>query len=178
VTPAEEPTARVQEILEQRARALARAPAEGAPGDTVRLLVIEVGPERYGVELDRVREVSRTAVPSPVPGAPPEWAGLVNLRGNLHWVLNLRRYLGLEPGEAQGSGSLVLATAGGYTIGLLSDALPALGLVHSDDVRPAPAGWNGSHKGIIRGVTPDLVSVLDLGGLLNAPDVDARGQLS
>lgn len=178
MTPAEEATARVREILEQRARALARAPAEGAPGDTVRLLVLEVGPERYGVELNRVREVSRTAVPSPVPGAPPEWAGLVNLRGHLHWVLDLRRYLGLEPGEAQGGRSVVLATAGGHAIGLLSDALPALGLVRPADMRPAPAGWTGSRKALLRGVTPDLVSVLDLDALLDDPDVDARGQLS
>jgi purine-binding chemotaxis protein CheW len=176
VTPAEEPTGRVQEILEQRARALARAPAEVTPpGETVRILVLEVGPERYGVDLDRVREVSRTAVPSPVPGAPPEWAGLVNLRGRLHWVLDLRRYLGLESGEAEGSRSVVLATAGGHAIGLLSDALPALRLVPPAGVRSAPAGWNGARRAIIRGVTTDLVSVLDLDALLEAPDVDAGG---
>jgi purine-binding chemotaxis protein CheW len=176
---ADEPFARVQEILELRARMLARAPTDAAPGDTVRLLVLEVGPERYGVELDRVREVSLTAVPSPVAGAPPEWAGLVNLRGHLHWVLDLRTYLGLEPGQAEGDRSVVLATSGGQTVGLLSDALPALRLVPSADMRPVPAGWDRPRKAILRSVTTDLVSVLDLDALLlDDPDVDARREPS
>jgi purine-binding chemotaxis protein CheW len=173
VTPAHDPIPAAEEILQRRARALARTPTDRAAEDAVRLLVLQVGPEQYGVELGCVQEVSRRATPSPVPGAPPEWAGLVNVRGTLHWVLDLRRYLGLDCDQAQ-EGSIALASANGHTIGLLSDALPTFTLLASADVRPPPAGWNGSHRAIVRGVTPDLVSVLDLDALLNSLTLDAR----
>ena len=83
----------VRRVLEERARALARAPDDQADGDAVELVVLTVGAERFGVDVRLVREVRPLAGLAPVPGTPGWWSGLVNLRGGLCPVLSLERYL-------------------------------------------------------------------------------------
>src|SRR5688572_24011231 len=85
----------VQSILLARARELARPPQAETRGETVELVVLALGAERYGVSSQNVQAVHALAGLTPAPGLPPFWAGLVNLRGRLVPVLNLRRYLGL-----------------------------------------------------------------------------------
>ena len=85
----------VQRILEARARELSREPEADARGDTVELVVLALGPERYGVAGQLVQAIHPLSGLTSVPGLPAFWAGLVNLRGRLYPVLNLRRYLGL-----------------------------------------------------------------------------------
>ncbi len=85
----------VRQVLEERARALARPPEDQADGDALELVVLAVGAERYGVDVRQVREVRPLAGLAPVPGTPACWVGLVNLRGSLCPVLSLRRYLRL-----------------------------------------------------------------------------------
>jgi len=88
----------VERILQERANALAVPPKAESADDALSVVVVAVGPERYGIEITRIREVQPLHGLVGVPGAPSTWAGLVNLRGSLYPVLNLRVHLGLEPG--------------------------------------------------------------------------------
>jgi purine-binding chemotaxis protein CheW len=161
----------IQSILLARARELARPPEAKARGDTAELVVLALGAERYGVSSQHVQAIHALAGLTPVPGLPPFWAGLVNLRGRLYPVLNLRRYLGL-PGEAPAGGKLVLAAAAGLSVALWVDEVPEVRQVPLADIGPhlsealdSQAGAAGRH-----GLTPDLLAVLDLEALL----ADAR----
>lgn len=77
----------IQAILEARARALARVPPAQEADDGADFIVIALGPERYGVPLKLVREIRPCERVTPIPGTPPFWFGLANLRGRLHPVL-------------------------------------------------------------------------------------------
>src|SRR5687767_11226833 len=88
----------IEAVLAERARLLARAPvAEDAEEGGFDLVVLRTGDERFGLALEAVRESDRIGVLAELPGTPPAWRGLVNLRGTLHPVLDLRAAFGGAP---------------------------------------------------------------------------------
>jgi chemotaxis signal transduction protein len=172
--PAADPAA-VTRILADRARALA-VPLPGADADdVVELVVLVVGPERYGVPTGHVVEVLTLAGLARVPGLPPPWAGIVNVRGTLYPVLDLRCYLSLpEAGERAGSKKVALVGAAGLTVGLLVDDAEEIRRVPAEQVGQPLVGSAGATRGQIRGVTPDLLTVLDTAELLTDPRLVVR----
>ena len=173
--PAGPPDEAGQRVLEERARALAAALVTEEPVDTVELVVLTVGPERYGVDAERVGEVRPLAELTPVPGAPPFWAGIVNVRGTLYPVLDLHRYLGLPRADGDDQArTVVLVSGAGLTVGLMVE--------DAAGVRPVPAGAVGPPLGAasdavnaaVRGVTEDLLAILDIEALLADPRLVVR----
>jgi chemotaxis signal transduction protein len=160
----------VRQVLEERARALARPPADQADGDAVELVVLTVGVERFGVDVRLVREVRPLAGLAPVPGTPGWWAGLVNLRGSLCPVLSLERYLragrAAPDADGQAPGVLVVVTAP-FTAALLVDAAAEVRRVAPATLRSV-TGATGD-PAAAQAVTDDLVQVLDPGVLLADP---------
>jgi purine-binding chemotaxis protein CheW len=163
---------RLQQVLEERARLLARPAADHAGEDVVELVVLTVGAERYGVDVRLVREVRPLAGLAPVPGTPGVWAGLVNLRGSLYPVLSLGRYLqaagpGGEAGTA-GPGVLVVVTAP-FPAALLVDATAEVRRYRPGELRPLQAAAGDHAHPAVTAVTPDLLQVLDPAAVLADP---------
>lgn len=119
-----------EEIFRQRARQYADpgkttdAPAE----DAVRVLVFDVEDETYGLDVGCVQSVRPLPSITRVPNAPAFYRGLVNVRGAVVTVLDLRAFFGLTP--AQRASELVVVQFGALTLGVLARA------VH--DVTPIP----------------------------------------
>jgi purine-binding chemotaxis protein CheW len=162
----------VRQVLEERARALARPPDGHAYGDAVELVVLTVGAERYGIDVRLIREVRPLAGLAPVPGTPAFWSGLVNLRGSLCPVLSLRRYLGAAGGaqDADGPdhGVLVVVTAP-FTAALLVDAAAEVRRCPPSELQPTGAAAGDRAHAAIQAVTGDLLQVLDPATLLADP---------
>ncbi len=158
--PDAETTAR---ILAERARVLA-VPLDGeVAGETVELVVLAVGPERYGLDSRSVVEVATLSRLARVPGLPPVWAGIVSLRGTLYAVLDLRRVLSVpEAGDPAGPAKVALVAAAGLTVGLLVDDAVEIARVPVSRIGPPLLGTPGT----TRGVTADLLTVLDVAQLL------------
>jgi purine-binding chemotaxis protein CheW len=159
--------ATVARILAERATALARPLQAEAAGEVVDLVALAVGPERYGLDAGHMVEVRPLAGLARVPGLPAVWAGILNVRGALCPVLDLRRYLSLpEPDSGPGQPKVALVAGSGLTVGLLVDE--ALGIVRVPVAQLAPplTGAAGAGRAPVRGVTPDLVTVLDIDALL------------
>jgi purine-binding chemotaxis protein CheW len=160
----------VRQVLEERARALARPPDDHDDGDALELVVLAVGGERYGVDVRQIREVRPLTGLAPVPGTPAFWSGVVNLRGGLCPVLSLRRYLrGAAPAaEAEEAGVLVVVTAP-FTAALLADAAAEVRRCPPEDLRPAPGAAGDRAHAAVHAVTDDLVQLLDPAVLLAEP---------
>lgn len=163
--------AAIQAIFEERASVLARSSEDAARGETTGLLVLALGDERYGVDMQRVQEIEELQRLTPVPGTPAAWAGLVNLRGSMYPVLDLRRYLSLPAAEAseQRVAKVALVSAAGLTVGLMVDEVPEVRHVATEEISAPVAESAGGRPDIVRGVTPDMLSVLDLDVLLSDP---------
>ena len=175
LTPAEEQTtlaAQTQDaeditrVLEERARALARSSeADETSGETIGMVVLAVGDERYGVEVQEIEPLDKI---TPIPGTPAFWSGVVNLRGSMYPVLDIERYLGLPSSEEVESPKVALVSRNGLSVGLLVDEVPEIRQVKVSDIGP-PVADGSSKAEVVRGVTPDMLSVLDLEALLSDP---------
>jgi purine-binding chemotaxis protein CheW len=161
---------RLQQVLEERARRLARPAVDHAGEDLVELVVLSVGTERYGVDVRLVREVRPLAGLAPVPGTPEVWSGLVNLRGSLCPVLSLRRHLQVAGPEdaTAGPGVLVVVTAP-YPAALLVDAAAEVRRCRPGELRPVQAAAGDRAHAAVTAVTADLLQVLDPAAALADP---------
>jgi purine-binding chemotaxis protein CheW len=178
LTPAEEHTTLaaaagdtddITRVLEERARALARSSDEDeTSGETIGMVVLAVGEERYGVEVQDVQEIEPLDKITPIPGTPAFWTGVVNLRGSMYPVLDIERYLGLPASEGVASPKVALVTRNGMSVGLLVDEVPEIRPVKVSEIGP-PVADGSSKAEVVRGVTPDMLSVLDLEALLSDP---------
>ena len=95
-----------------------------------RVLVVAVDRETFGIPVEQVREVIRSAALRRVPGSPPVLRGIVNVRGAIVTVLDLQALLSGE--RAVTAGSVVLLEYGSRLIGLAVQA------VHDVRVLEAP----------------------------------------
>jgi purine-binding chemotaxis protein CheW len=164
--------ATVRRILEERARSLA-VPFRSEEPDAAEILVMKVGAERYGVDTERVREVRHLAKLAPVPGIPQFWAGVVSIRGTLYPVLDLRRYLSLPSDGGVGAPTkakkVVLVSGSAFTVGLMVDEAAGVHRVPAPSIGPPLAGVSETVREAVRGVTPDVLSILDIDALLGDP---------
>jgi len=83
-------------------------------GEAETTLVVEVAMDghRFGLYAADVLEILRAATPTPLPGAPQAVSGVLNLRGTLVPVYDVRARFGLQPRPMQATDHLVVANAG------------------------------------------------------------------
>jgi purine-binding chemotaxis protein CheW len=95
---------------------------------SLELVVFRLGPESYGLRLHEVREIIMVGQITPVPRAPQFVDGVLNLRGEVMPVVDLRTRFGLERVEATSISRILITSIGGVFTGLVVDAV--------DEVRP------------------------------------------
>ena len=154
---------RSEEILRERARRLAeRGAGEAARRELVRVMAVHVGDSRYALPLHQILEVRPLRELTPVPGAPAECLGLVNVRNELRAVVDLGLLLG---GASTSAGGFLVfprpALCGERQVGL---RVEALGDVYDVDraLLSPPPGKSGEGQAVRRGVDEGGVSLLDL----------------
>jgi purine-binding chemotaxis protein CheW len=153
----------IERVLNERAEILARPVGSGARQEpTIEMLVLALGVERYGIAVHRVREVRPLGTASVVPGLPRHWAGLINLRGALLPVLDVRRFLGVEESVFSDPPQAVVVAGPAIEAALMVDAVQGVERFKASDISPSPNGTSS----VVLGVTTDLVSVLDIDRLL------------
>lgn len=159
----------LQRIFRERAAALARAETEDEAVDFVEVMVVRVGAERYAIELRHVDEVRAVERPARLPAASKTWAGLVAVRGALYPVLDLSRFLGVASAGTGFGATVVLVSVGGLSAGLIVDDVPELARIPREYLQGSPSVREG--PAAVRGITPDLVSILDLEAAFADPRV-------
>ncbi len=95
---------------------------------SLELVVFRLGPESYGLRLHEVREIIMVGQITPVPRAPHFVDGVLNLRGEVMPVVDLRTRFGLARVEATTLSRILITSIGGVFTGLVVDAV--------DEVRP------------------------------------------
>lgn len=137
-----------------------------------------IGDFFFSVPLESVREVLKKAVVAPVPGTPPTVAGLLNLRGAIVTVLDIRSRLGLAPKPSAESGALLLLDDGDESVGLSIDRVGDVVGVEEGSFEPLPETLRGPARSLIQGAykLPDrLMLALDLDAVLEAERSMAEG---
>ena len=110
---------------------------------TRRVLTLTLGKELYGLDVLSVREIIRPLEISPVPRAPAEFLGVINLRGKIVPVIDLRIKFGLEFTSRAERACIVVVQAetraGSHKLtGLLVDEVQEVTTLNSADIEDAP----------------------------------------
>lgn len=156
-------------LLDRRARALAVPPPAAAPAASLEALVFSLAGERYAIELRFVREVTRLVELAPVPGLPPFYSGVTNVRGEIVALVDLRGFLGVAAkGLTDASRAIVLGRRRGE-FAILADELSGIVSLAESALLEPPPSLQGVGRERIRGVTADAVLVLDGRALLEDP---------
>ena len=156
-----------REVLEERARKLARVPeAPARPGEVLELVGFVLAGERYGIESRFVREVSRLTRFTPVPGTPPYLMGITNLRGEVLALFDLRHLLGVVSEGVTDLGRIVVLGEHRREFGILADAASEILCVRGASLAQPDLAWGRAY---VRGVSPEGVIVLHGDSLLNDP---------
>jgi purine-binding chemotaxis protein CheW len=148
-------------IFARRAEALAAPSTSAEPADAFQALVFSLGDAWYAVPSWQVREVRTLGQLTPLPGAPTFIAGLVNVRGRVVPALDLAPLFGL-PATDETPQAIMLLSGSRGDVAVLTSEQPTLRWLQDGDLGPLPPGGpSGLDPTAVRGVTPDLVIVLD-----------------
>lgn len=170
----------VRQILEDRARLLARTTEkEDDSKEILEVQTFHLGTEYLGVPTGMVREIQllRAHRWSRVPCAPPFIVGLVNLRGRIYSIMDLAAYWGL-PSRPISENSHILLVKGinssdnkEIELTLLTDDCSEVRLITIEELSPPPSTISAKVQAYLRGVTPDMMLVIDLESLLSDPNI-------
>ncbi len=143
----------LQQTWTRRAARLARVPAEQEKGAQVELVLVRLGNEIYGLDVQCVSDIRPAELFTRVPRTPDWVAGVVNLRGRILSLLDLQRFLGLpqaEDGERVKPYLVVVEAPGAeMEVALLADEVL--------DVEALPASRLHDAAGTLRGIRPEYV---------------------
>ena len=129
------------------------AGAEGS-GDVLQLVSFQLGPEEYAIDILGVQEIIRMVEITQVPNAPHFVEGVVNLRGKVIPIINLRTRLGLASTESTKDTRIVVVEVVHLILGFIVDSVEEVLRLPLDMIEPPPSTGRGGgeeyHKGVGR----------------------------
>ena len=134
--------------------------------DEQQLVTFRLGTEEFGIEIMKVQEIIRIPPITRVPQAPGHIEGVINLRGNVISVINLRRRFGLPDGNEFAGGHkpadgkqgeedlsrIVVLKENKHAFGVRVDAVNEVLQLQDMDLEPPPSVTVGIDASFIRGI--------------------------
>lgn len=138
---------------------------ERLSGELVHLVCFRLGDEEYGVEIGSVQEINRMMPVTRVPRAPAFMTGVVNLRGQLIPIVDLRRRFGMPTVEPTKGTRIVVVEIGHNRVGLVVDGVSEVLKLPVEHVEATPEMLGGDSAGYVKGVAKSgqrLIVLLNL----------------
>ncbi len=131
----------------------------------LQLVSFEVSGEEFAVDILAVQEINRMMDLTRVPQSPPEVEGVINLRGKIIPVLDLRRKFGMGSAERTEANRIIVVDVNNKVLGFIVDRVHEVLRISPDIVEPAPAMACSISSDFISGVAKlqdRLIILLDL----------------
>jgi purine-binding chemotaxis protein CheW len=149
---------------------VATRPAAAALGEKIQLATFYLGDTCLALDIGLIQEIMRGVRITHVPYAPPEVSGVINLRGEVSTIIDLRRVLGLPPAPSEEGRRTLIVRSQGESIGLIVDRVADITAVDAAEIVPPPPNVGSVDGQYIRGVCPretEIIVVLDLEQVLS-----------
>ena len=146
----------------------------GVGGDELLQLVsFKIGEEEFGVDILKVQEINRMLEVTRVPNAPEHVEGVINLRGKVIPIIDLRRRFGLERKEHDKNTSIVVVELSGKVVGFVVDAVSEVLRIPKSVTEPPPplvAGIGADYITAVGKLEDRLLILLDLERVLSVEE--------
>jgi purine-binding chemotaxis protein CheW len=137
----------------------------------VEFVTFQAGGQSFSLDITHVREIRRWTAVTPLPHAPKEVLGVMNLRGSVIPIYDLSARFGLGPTPESPRNVVVVAMIDNQTVGLLVEAVSEILSVRRDAIQDTPDIRSESTKQSITGVVPiedGMTRVIDLAAVIQA----------
>lgn len=144
-----------------------------AAAEDVQVAAFKLLKEEYGVNILNVQEIKTLSDITRVPFAPDYIKGVINLRGSVMPVIDLKRRIGLAEAPYTGDTRIVIMKIGDLSIGMIVDAVTEVLTVEGAKIdQPKAAGDNASNRFIsgIGNVDGRLIIMLNLDEIIDLPE--------
>lgn len=140
-----------------------------------------VGRENFGVPIEFVHEIVRSMEITTVPDSPDFIEGVINLRGKIIPVIDLRKRFGEKEITPNKKNRILVSEVAGKIVGLLVDTASEVIKINPDDVEPPPNVFGENEVNYVTGVAKlkaKLVILVDLERIMQRGDLKRLGELA
>jgi purine-binding chemotaxis protein CheW len=154
---------------------------QARPGE---YLTFRLGAEEYGIDILRVQEIRSYEPPTRIANAPAFIKGVVNLRGVIVPIVDLRLKLGCDSAEYNGFTVVIVLNVRGRVVGAVVDSVSDVLELGADHIKPAPELSSGVDSSFITGIGSvrhghgqgdgagdRMLILMDIEGLMSAADM-------
>ena len=148
-------------------------PDEKVLRQEVQLACFRIGSELYALDIMRIKEIIRPQKLTPIPKAPSFIEGVINLRGVVIPVADLRKRFDQPISEANRKNRIVVCSLSGRIIGLMVDEVTEVKRFGRQEIAPAPQFIDGPEAHYFLGVArrdEDLIMLIDLEKVLSSDE--------
>jgi purine-binding chemotaxis protein CheW len=145
-------------------------------GEVVQVVSFRLGNEEYGVDIAQVQEIIRMVDITHVPRAPKFMEGVINLRGQLIPIIDLRTRFGMPRIDATKSTRIVVTEIGSKRVGIIVDSVSEVLNIPIENVEGAPEMIASVGTEYIQGVgkiNERLIIMLDLTMVISTEEKQA-----
>jgi purine-binding chemotaxis protein CheW len=144
----------------------------------LQLVSFNIGTEEFGVDILKVQEINRMVEITKVPQAPHYVEGVINLRGKVIPIVDLRKRFNLELKEHDKNTRIVVVDIVGNIMGMIVDSVSEVLRLPANTIEPPPEIVTGINSEYIKGVAKlddRLLIFLDLSKVINVNEMSAIG---
>lgn len=138
----------------------------------IRYLFMNLGHEEFAIPLSVVREVIGVPETTPIPQSPPFFVGIMNLRGQVVSIMDLRTKIGIKPHE-YGESAVIILDLNGASLGIVVDRVNSVLALGQDQIQDRPTAdgqkWANWITGVYRN-DKKLTLLMDLTQILSPED--------
>lgn len=156
---------RVKAVLAERAQSLIKS-TEMQTGEMMQLVVFTLADETYGIATEFVKEVQPLRNLTPVPCTPDFVVGVINIRGSIYSVIDIRSFFGVAKREIDDLTKVILVDAAGLELGVLADDVSGATSVLVSDIKPPLVAQSAAKDEYVLGVMPNMLIIVNLEPLL------------
>ncbi len=152
-----------KEILKNRARELAKQDETklSDKGVLKEMLSFLLSGEHYAIETSFVMEALNIHEMTPIPGTPAFLTGVMNVRGRIIPMINLKKFFSLKEEGIVSSTNAIILRDQTYEAAILTDAILPTHWVAESSIQPIPSNLHGIGAEHLLGVTGDAVIIID-----------------
>lgn len=162
--------------------AAAGGPAASRTSQGGEYLTFRLGEEEYGIDILRVQEIRSYEQPTRIANAPSFIKGVVNLRGVIVPIIDLRLKLGCDSAEYNTFTVVVVLNVKGRVVGAVVDSVSDVLELHKDQIKPSPELNSSVDASFITGIgtvksgqgeqeSERMLILMDIEGLMSSADM-------
>jgi purine-binding chemotaxis protein CheW len=161
-------------VARHEAARLGGNPAAGRTAEGGEFLTFRLGGEEYGIDILRVQEIRSYEPPTRIANAPHFIKGVVNLRGVIVPIIDLRLKLGCDTAEYNAFTVVIVLNVRGRVVGAVVDSVSDVMELTRDHIKPSPdlqSNVDGNFITGIGSVGDRMLILMDIEGLMSSADM-------